>query len=540
MVRARWLLPLTLVAGIAILACLWYTASRSSQAGPPEPGGTYIEGVAGAPSRVNPLFASFNAVDKDLTALIFSGLTRLGPDGVVLPDLAESWDISKDGLTYTFHLRDGAFWHDGEPFDADDVLFTVAALQDADFRGEPSLADLFRSISATKVDALTVEVRLAQPFAPFPAYASVGILPEHLLRGLDAGQLYNGSFNQRPVGTGPFRLIELSNEGAVLESYPAYYLCEPYLRRLELRFYRDDPTLLRALREGEVQGAFFRSPLSIEDRLYVESEERWQTLKLPASAYAILYLNNDLPLFEDSRVRQALAYATDRDQIIASILNGQGVRVDSPIPAGTWAYYPALDRYGYDAAEAAGLLDDAGWLLNANGVREKDGQELRFSLVTNDEGLRVAVAEELAQSWSEIGIEVTVYTQRATNLLRDTLMPRMFEAALYGFDSGLDPDPYPAWHSTQAQEEGNNLAGFVDERADAVLEAARQTGDIGRRKAFYREFQEIFAREVPSLPLYHRTLTYVVDARLQDVEIGVLFDASSRFSLVCQWYLEDD
>lgn len=529
---------MALVAGIAIMALLWYTASRSSETVHPQSGGAYVEGAAGAPSRINPIFSSFNAVDSDLTALIFSGLTRLGLDGEVLPDLAENWEVSADRLTYTFHLRSGVSWHDGEPFTADDVIFTIEALQDADYRGEPSLADLFRSLSAVKVDDLTVEVTLAQPFAPFLAYASVGILPAHLLSGLSAGDLYNAPFNQRPVGTGPFRLADLTPERALLESYSAYHLGEPYLRRLELRFYADESRLLRALREGELRGAFFRSPLNTADRLDLENEVQWQVLKPPSSAYTILYLNNDSSFFADKRVRQALAYATDRDEIIAKLLDDQAVRADSPIPAGTWAYFPALDRYGFDPAQAARLLDEAGWLLNPTGVREKDGQEMRFTLVTNEEGARIAVAEEMARSWSQVGVQATVHTQRATNLLRDTLMPRKFEAALYGFDSGLDPDPYPTWHSTQIGGERGNLAGFVNAHADSVLEEARQESDPQRRTALYREFQEVFAQELPSVPLFHRTFIYVVDKRLQGVEVGVLFDSGSRFSLVRRWHLE--
>jgi peptide/nickel transport system substrate-binding protein len=148
------------------------------------------------------------------------------------------------------------------------------------------------------------------------------------------------------------------------------------------------------------------------------------------------------------------------------------------------------------------------------------------------------VAEEMARSWSQVGVQATVSTQRATNLLRDTLMPRQFEAALYGFDSGLDPDPYPTWHSTQIEGGKGNLAGFVNAHADSVLEEARQESDSQRRTALYREFQEVFAQELPSLPLFHRTFTYVVDKRLQGVEVGVLFDSGSRFSLVRQWHLE--
>lgn len=517
---------------VAALGALWYTASHPPDTGEPEAAGVYVEGTAGAPGRINPLFASFNAVDTDLASLIFSGLTRLGPAGEVLPSLAESWDVSADGKTYTFHLRPDVSWHDGEPFTADDVVFTFAMLQDPGYRGPPFLADLFRTISVQKLDDLTLRVGLAQAFAPFLAYASIGVLPEHLLKGLTAEDLYNSPFNQRPVGTGPFRLLEATKERAVLEAVPGHYLGEPSAKRIEMRFFLNEPQLLAALGDGQIDGAFFRSPLATEDRLYVENEQRWHVYRLASTTYTILYLNNDSPLFADERVRQALTLAIDKEKMIASLLDGQATRADSPIPAGTWAYYPALERYDFDPLEAAKLLEEAGWRLNVFGIREKAGQQLQFDLVTNEERTRIAVAEEIARSWAILGVKVTVRTQRATTLLRETLMPRNFTAAIYGFDTGLDPDPYPAWHSTQIGGEKGNLAGFSDEQADEVLEEARQTDDPGRRSALYRVFQEIFARKVPSIPLFHNTYTYVVDERFRPRETPVLFDSGSRFSLL--------
>jgi ABC-type transport system substrate-binding protein len=272
--RSRWLLPAAVASGILILAALWYTTSHSSEANPPALVVTYSEGVAGTVSRINPLYDSFNEVDADLTALVFSGLTRLGPDGNVLPDLAESWDISDDGLTYTFHLRSRVTWHDGEPFTADDVVFTYSAIQDPNFRGEPDLEELFRSLSVSKIDDSTVEIRVTQPFAPVLAHLTVGILPAHILKTLDAEALYSGPFSQRPVGTGPFRLTDVSSEHAVLDANPSYHFGEPNIRRFELRFYPDEPSLLKALKDGEVQGAFFRSSLNSDDPRLLETLHR--------------------------------------------------------------------------------------------------------------------------------------------------------------------------------------------------------------------------------------------------------------------------
>jgi peptide/nickel transport system substrate-binding protein len=536
--RSRWLLPVVVASGVLVLCVLWYQTSRSSHMAASLSVASHSEGVAGSFSRINPLYASSNEVDADLTALIFSGLTRLGPDGEVLPDLAESWDISGDDLAYTFHLRQNVTWQDGEPFTADDVIFTYDALRDPDFRGQPAQAELFHSIAITKVDDATVQIRLTQPFAPLLSHLTVGILPSHLLEGQDADALYSSPFNQQPVGTGPFRLTDLSSQRAVLEANPAYYLGGPYLRRFEFRFYQDEPSLLKGLKAGEVQSAFFRSPLNADDSQYLKNDGNLQLLDLPSTTSTVLYFNDVWPSLQDKQVRQALAYATDRPGMISAILEDQAVEADSAIAAGTWSYYPVLDRYTYDPAQAAKLLDGAGWTLQPNGVRAKDGQELRLAIITNEDPLRTAAADDVARSWAALGVPTDVSVQGPTTLLRDMLLPHDFVVAIYGFDGGPDPDPYPAYHSSQARPGGENLSGFSDPEVDLLLQNARQSSDVETRKVLYRQFQEIFAGEVPNLPLYQRTFTYAVDKHLQGVAPGVLFDSSSRFAQVNEWRLE--
>jgi peptide/nickel transport system substrate-binding protein len=363
----------------------------------------------------------------------------------------------------------------------------------------------------------------------------VGILPAHLLSGLDADALYSGPFNQKPVGTGPFRLVDISSQRAVLNANSAYHFGEPRLGRFELRFYPDEPSLLKALKDGEVRNAFFRSPLDSEDLRYLETLSDRQVLRLPSTTSTVLYFNNTVSPLQDRKVRQALAYAMDRDNVIATAVDGQAVRADSPVPVGTWAYSPVLDRYTYDPAQAAKLLDEAGWTLQANAVRARDGQEMSLSIITNEDPERLAVARAIAASWSSLGIPTDVTTQPPTSLLRNFLTPRLFIVALYGFDGGPDPDPYPAYHTSQARPGGDNLSGFSNPDADLLLQTARQTSDVAARLALYRQFQEVFADELPSLPLYQHTFTYVIDKHLQGVGQPVLFDSSSRFCDVREW-----
>ncbi|MDP2949244.1 MAG: ABC transporter substrate-binding protein [Chloroflexota bacterium] len=536
--RSRWLLLGSLVLGIVGLSALWYATRGALGPETPAHGGRYVEAVVGAPYRVNPLYTSFNEVDKDLAALVFAGLTRLGPDGTVLPDLAESWEVSSDARVYTFHLRRDVTWHDGAAFSADDVLFTWSALRDPDFKGEPSLGQFWQRVECAKLDDFNVRCELPQPFAPFPAYATIGILPRHRLEGLSADSLSISPFNEQPIGTGPFILRELDSQRALLESNPSYYLGEPLIEELELRFFPDYASAVTALREKRVQGLLLGPEASAEDLAQLEELRDMRQLTSRRNSYTILYLNTRLPLLEDKWVRQAILYALDREAIVTNTLDGRAQLANSPIVPGTWAYSDDVSSNRHDPEQARSLLEKRGWQMNSRGVMEKEGTELHLAILTDSDPERIAIAQEIGRQLKEVGVEVSVESQGGSALVQDFILPRRFEAVLYGWDQGYDPDPYPAWHSSQAGGQGLNLAGFSHQYLDQVLSEARQSSDLERRKALYREFQQIFAQEVPSVLLFYPVYNYFIDQRVRGVSLGVLFEPASRFVNVHQWYVK--
>ncbi|MBI2861229.1 MAG: peptide ABC transporter substrate-binding protein, partial [Chloroflexi bacterium] len=233
----RWQL---LIAALAIstgAVLLWRIAFTSATVVVPASGGTYVEAVDERPRYLNPLLAQPGTLDSDLCALIFSGLVRLAPSGEAAPDLAESWEVSGDGRTYSVHLKAGIRWHDGEPFSADDVLFTISLLKDPDFQGNPALAELWHDINVSKTDDLTIQFQLQDAFAPFIEYLTLGILPKHLLSNAQTATLPADPFNASPVGTGPFRVREVNVERIDLEPFSYYYGQQPYLQRLVFQFY---------------------------------------------------------------------------------------------------------------------------------------------------------------------------------------------------------------------------------------------------------------------------------------------------------------
>ena len=536
--RIRW--P-TLVAlsgcflGVAFLVSVAFTAGSELK---PTFGGTYVEGVSGHPMVINPLFCHFNEVDKDLVALIFSGLTKLDERGKVIPDLAESWEISEDGRQYTFQLRQGVQWHDGVPFTADDVIFTVRAIQDPDLPGIPDLALLWENVSAEKIDDSTVRFTLYSVYAPFLTYTTLGILPSHCLSETPAKELADSPFNASPIGTGPFKFKQATLESVLLESNPDYFLAKPYLSNIELRFYPDYQTGLAALKRNDIQGQLLHPVISREELSELRQNEDVSIYTAHRASYAVIFLNNTSPLFQDKAVRQALFHYLDRRKIVTEPLTGQGLIANSPIVSATWAYDPLVKKYDYDPDKASSLLEGAGWERGESGIWEKEGTRFSFSLLTNDDKTRVAVAEEIARQLRSAGIDVELSASGSSGLLQTYLLPRQYEAILYGWDTGYDPDCYSAWHSSQINEDGFNLACFSDAKADKLLEQGRQVTDETERRTLYSEFQALFAEEVPSLLLYYPTYTYVVDNAVKGVRLGILFEPSSRFSNVTEWYIE--
>jgi peptide/nickel transport system substrate-binding protein len=323
------------------------------------------------------------------------------------------------------------------------------------------------------------------------------------------------------------------------------------LNKIEFRFYPNHESVLGAYERGEVQGI---SRVLPQDLLQaVEANSGLQLFSAQLTGYTLILLNlqdSELPFFQEKLVRQALLYAIDRQELVDRVLEGQGLVAHSPILPETWAYANGVAEYEHSHERAKDLLNEAGWLTpthssmmaddaireGSGSVREKAEVKLAFTLLTDDDPLHVELAEEIARQWEAIGVKATPRTI-GSGLVREFLHPREFEALLIDLELRGDPDPYPLWHSTQAEGEGQNYAGFVSYEADKLLEEARCTTDSGRRAELYRRFQEIFADEVPSLLLYYPIYTYAVDEKVKGVQLGPMGDPSDRFRNVTEWYI---
>lgn len=505
---------------------------------PPRPegahGGVYREALIGTPTMLNPLLAD-SQPDRDLSTLLFTGLTRTDAKGTVVPDLARSWRIEDEGKRYIFTLRDDATWHDGTRFGARDVLFTIRTLQDAAFPGEATLADFWRGVTVETPDESTVICTLAKGYAPFLAYTDVGILPAHLLADVKPGDLPGEAFNLRPVGTGPFAFESLdpAKVEIALKRHDRYYGARPQMEGLRFRSYADVPAALRGAAAGEVDGVSYIPPqyLAEADMIAATADVYGPSL----SGYTALFFNLQLPLFTGREVRQGLALAIDRDALVKEGLGGWGRAGSSPILPESWAYTNVdAARSTFDPERARRTLEEAGWKIGASGAREKGGQALGFTLLTDDDPSRAAVATVLARQLEVVGCKVTVAV-RSADEVAGAVTTRRFEAALTGW-IGLagDPDPYQMWHSSQA-ESGYNFANYSNPEVDEALAQARLTTDPDKRKALYATFLRLFATDVPSVVLYYPQYHFAVSKRVTGVGLDPLDGPSDRFRRIADW-----
>ena len=507
----------------------------------------YSEAIVGQPRLVNPLLATSQA-DRDLAELIFSGLTRLDDFGQPVPDLATGWDVSADGLTYTFHLREDATWQDGQPFTADDVAYTMSVLRDDLFGGPSDLATFWRTVETYAVDAHTVRFMLTQPLAAFPEYTGIGLLPAHLLAGIEPGKLADDSFNLAPVGTGRMTWVSSQTDSGVmtvnLAPYPDFYDAarRVSLDGMVLRFYPDADKAFRALaRQSAPTLGYGGLTTGQLDAAIASPNLNIYSARLPITAEIIFNQQapDRLPFFQQVEVRQALTSALDRASLVQQALPREALPAVSPLLPGTWAYDPTLQPLPYDPTGAAALLDQAGWASDG-GTRSKDGTPLSFTLLVANTPGDKAIGQAVVEAWKALGVGVTLQTldpaQLVTHLQTKTDQGRDFDAALVELSQGrlADPDPYPFWHQSQI-EDGQNYSGFSDRDISEAIEVARKDPNGVRRAELYHSFQQLFVQRAAAVLLFNPVYNYAVSCQVQGVQLMIFVDPGDRFRNLQDW-----
>jgi peptide/nickel transport system substrate-binding protein len=467
----------------------------------PATGDTLVEGSIGDASNLIWLLASDSA-SHQVAALSYNAL--LGYDGTlnVYGDLADRWEVSPDGLQMTFHLRKGVKWRDGTPLTADDVLFTYRLIIDP--KTPTAYSEDYKQVSRAEApDPYTVRFTYDKPFAPaFSSWAGFSVLPKHLLEGKDVTK---SPLTRTTMGTGPFQLKEWKTQTRIeMVSNRDYFMGRPWIDRTITRIIPDMATQFLELKSGGLDEMGLTPTQWARQTNTPAFNGAFQKFQFYVNAFTYLGLNHKDPRFADRRVRQAIAYAIDRKEIVKGVLLGLGEPgVGTYVPHTKWCN-EGLKPYPYDPARAKMLLAEAGWQdTNGDMILDKDGKPFKFEILTNngnEERKKTAVI--IQRRLKEIGIDATIRPLEWAALINDFIDKKRFEGVVLGWQIGIDPDQFDIWHSSKTKPKELNFISYRNPEVDTLLEQGRRTFDEAKRRRIYNRLQEVMREDQPVIFLY--------------------------------------
>lgn len=509
----------------------------------PKEGGRYSEGIIGQPAYINPLLSQTSEADADLTQLIYSGLFNYNSKGEIVGDLAERYETSEDKKIYTVYLRKNAKWHDGQTVDASDVYFTISILKDQAYKSP--LRFNWQGVGIQQIDDYTLEFSLTRPYFGFLDNLTVGILPKHIWENITPEKFTLTDYNLHPIGSGPYSFFDFQKDanGNILtyelHAFSDYYKGRANISTVTLDFYFDENSdvIVDDYNKKEIMGMSSIVPEKIS------LLKSWKTtdlheVNLPRY-FVVLFNQKKNVSLADDKVREALAYATDRNEIIEKVQKGKGVAVFSPFLPNMEEFSADIEKRELDLGKANSILEEAGWIKGADGVRVKGGTALEFTLYTTDWPKLAQTADLLRDQWEKAGARVTVNVLSVSDLTQNHIRPREYDALLIGQNYfSFNPDPYEFWHSGEKDDGGKNIAKFENEEADKLLSEARENLEKKERVEKYRKFQEIIAKEVPAIFLYSPSHIYPVSKKVKGIDIENLNSPAHRFSNINNWYIK--
>jgi peptide/nickel transport system substrate-binding protein len=545
--QRRLFLGLGILLIALIIAILWQ-ADRAISVPIPAPGGQLAEGIIGTPRFINPLLAASDA-DRDLTTLIYSGLLRLDPKGSTVPDLAESYTVSNDGLIYTFKLRDHLTWQDGKPLTADDVEFTVLKAQDQLLLGKKRGS--WEGVKVEKISPTEIRFRLKQAYPQFLETTTMGILPKHLWDKFDAEAFSLNQFNTEPIGSGPYKIKSVSKNGQGiadyydLESFSNFALGRANISLVRLRFYSNETDLIAAYKRGEIESL---SAISAEGAKLLEKEGA-DILRSPLPrVFAIFFNQNKAPVLANQEVREALVMAVDQQQIINEVLKGYGIPAYGPLPQ----LFLKDTKTGDETSSSTNKITAAREYLANNGWTWDDNQKvwqkknkketvtLGFTIATADIPELRDSAELVKNIWDKMGVKVSLKVYEIGDLDLNVIRPRQYDSLFFGEILGRTPDLFSFWHSGQRLDPGLNIAEYTNSNIDKLLEETRTLTDPEKRQANYQKIQDTVSQDNPAAFLYSPEFLYLSPKSVKNIQLPLVNTSSDRFLSIYKWYINTD
>ncbi|WP_423410460.1 peptide-binding protein [Heyndrickxia sp. MSNUG] len=512
-------------------------------------GGSLTIASTSEPGNLNPVIWATTS-DTNVTHMIFDSLVIPDEELKMVGSLADDWEISEDGKSYTFKLKEGVKWHDGEPFTAEDVKFTFTALAHPNYdagaywRVEPVVgAEEYKSGKAEEVsgievvDETTIKFTTKEPFAPFLSGLFIGVLPKHVLGDVDPGEWEKHESNRAPIGTGPFKFVKWETGQYIeVKRNGEYFGGKPNLDKIIVRF-GDANSMIASVLSKDVD--ISSVPVAEVPSVKTLDFASLVTQNQLSVYYVGFNARNDH--FKDTKVRQALAHAIDKESIVKSILGEYGQIADDIFPSSHWSHNPNLPIYDYDTSKTEKLLEEEGYSKNKNGIYEKNGKELSFMLeVPTGTKEREKSAVLLKQMWEKVGVKVELrsldFPTLVTKLLPKTddgkqreVTKDDYDAYILGFGIEADPDEYRSYFgSSYMPPNGYNFVGYSDSKVDKLLEDQAREIDLQKRQNLIWEVGNKLAEDEIWIPLYEQNTPYVVNNRVSGFKPdfrGVTFKA---------------
>jgi len=529
-----------LTVGIIILGLFWQIFAQFNyyQKLEPVPGGIYNEGLLGNFTNLNPIFAN-NKVDSSLSRLIFGSLITFDNNNKISYELASSMKVNSTGTSYSLTLRPNLKWQDGKPLTAADVLFTFRLIQNPDVNSP--LRSYFDGVSfSAKGNVITFNI--PNPLASFPDYLNVGILPQHILSTVPVSELRSSNFNtQNPIGSGPFEFKSLAVKGSDpsnaevqinLAPYKNYALGEPKLNAFIVHAYASVNQLEKALLSGSLNGA---DGISVPSSKIVKNKSfKENSLILTAGSYVFFRTSNSV--LSNQKVRSALEQAVNTNKIISS-LGYKTSEVVSPFLKNQVEYNPQYAQAQFNKDAANTILTQDGWIMGSNGIRSKNGQELKFNLTIPNIEEYVNVANLIKSDWATIGAQADILALDVQDF-PSALNYHQYDAVLYGISIGADPDVYAYWNSEMfnpATSRWTNLSEYKNKDADASLSAGRTRLDPVLRRVKYAPFLAAWQADVPAVGLYQPRDLYITNGTVFGLTTSNINSSADRYNNVNNW-----
>lgn len=575
-------ISLVLIILVLVLSTKLVTDNLYFQGGSPQKEGIYTEGFQSPLFRINPVYADLNEPDRDVSKLIFRGLTKYDPETQkIVGDMADLI-ISEDKLTYRFKIKDNIKFHDGEILDADDVIFTFqSAIQNPEFQN-PILKSNFDGVEIEKIDFKTVEFKLTSPNSFFITNTTVGVLPEHLLKDISINDLYNNEFNFNPVGTGPYMVsspLSTSMTGVtqiVLEKFPEFYDEKPQINKMRFFGYPSREDLIAN------KNSLNAIPKVVDEAIDdFSADSRFSMYGYSLPQYIAVFINMDNPTLKSLKVRQALQKAIYKDAFLDILPNT--IRVETPV------LNLNQDDYKYTAnmGDAKQLLYDAGFKAYRQGEAEESVDEEISSVNSEETSAEVNTEESttetaedttaedvesgnyirknaadqvlefrliarlypegsykynemntvlnyLQENWSKAGVKLNIELYDSTTL-QEKIAARDYDLLVFGQSLGYNLDLYGYWHSTQTGENGLNLSNYKSFSVDTLIEAIRDSFDDEEKQSKLKRLAEIIQEDIPAIFLYRPVYYYASDQKVQGINLENLAFPSDRFCRINEW-----